>query len=306
MQTTDEIVIPEKPHEIDDNESLLEKELRNSIIINEKIHEEKDKIPEKVEAITEDIVQPLSKVEEERVKLDLGDVLKPIQPSSEELKQMNDELESVTNELKNTPMPKGNKDIREKRKNLRNKKKQLQKKIDEINKKMSSVEVKVNDPLLGGITVEDDRDKMTILANVVGYKVSSLSVLSKVDYAREKLEILKKAEKFYAVPAKAITMQLCRFSHLTDGIDSISGYSVDINLQKELLEMQVKQCLIHSGMMGMDTSKYINNPYLALGLTLSAPLILRYVMNKQILKDPELYKKMKQQIDDNKKEKKTE
>lgn len=66
-------------------------------------------------------------------------------------------------------------------------------------------------------------------------------MLSRPQLKIEKMRILDRANKHFHLPAKIITENICRMSHVTDGYNSIKGYSLDLEQQNGNIEESVKK-----------------------------------------------------------------
>jgi len=168
------------------------------------------------------------------------------------------------------PKPQGDPKIKRKRYYVNKKIKDIEKKIDGIRKAVTNKEPIQN----------EDLEKFENLAKMIDYKHTPLGLMDRVQFEIEKKNIFDKADKVYKNHAKVISDYIIMMSHVTDGYQSVAGYSLDLEKGKDRLELQVKKALIHEGMKGNQLADSFSNPYIGLGMALAFPLIERNQFNK--------------------------
>jgi len=158
----------------------------------------------------------------------------------------------------------------------------LNKKAKEIDKKIKAINVKTIDTTPEEL--EGDITKFTNLAEIVGYPSHNLKQMPRQRLELEKLNILEKANKHFKNPAKTVASLIVKFSHCTDGYESVAGYSSDLKENQEALEIQVKKYLISEGMESRDFSSFTDSPYVGIAIVMGLPLMGRYMMNRALIK----------------------
>ncbi len=193
--------------------------------------------------------------------------MSPTARTIDSLKVERDRLQKEFDEL---PKPRGDAKIKRRRY-------YVNKKIKDIEKKMDSMQkAKLNkDPV-----DLSDAEKYENLAKQIGYKHTPLGLLDRVQFELEKKNILDKADKIFNDQAKIISDYLVMMSHVTDGYECVSGYSMDLTKGKDRLQLQVKKCLIHEGMKGNQFADAFSNPYIGLSMAIGMPLFARYSYNR--------------------------
>jgi hypothetical protein len=210
-----------------------------------------------------------------------GELLEGLESLNEvNLDSKNEELERLKKEYESMPMPKKNPAIKRKRYNLNKKIKKIEKELEKDKEENSKKDTK-------NLDLDDEYTRFDNLAEQLKYKHFNFKRMPYKQFQKEKLNILSRADRHYTKPAKIITDVLIKMSHITDGYEVIKGYSIDLTEGRENIEIQIRACLINSGMKGNNIVSSLSNPYIGLGLALSMPLIARYYYNKSELKEGE-------------------